>query len=47
MKWSLNHEAEQVHTKKRRQENENYSPNYKTNVIVLRIYNRIPQATNP
>ena len=42
MQWSLNHEPEQAHTKKRRKENETIPQATKQMFIVLHIYNRIP-----
>ena len=45
-KRSLNHEPEQVHTKKRRKENETIPQTTKQMFIVLHIHNHISQATN-
>ena len=45
-KWSLNYKPEQVHTKKRRKENEIIPQAMKQMYIVLCIYNCISQDTN-
>ena len=42
MKGSLNHEPEQVHTRKRRKKMKIFPKTYRQMFIVLHIYNRIP-----